>query len=175
MNLVNKRRSIRKYTDRPASREHLMKCIEAARLAPSACNSQPWKFIIVDNPALKNKLCDKIFNGIYSFNKFANEAPALIIVISEREKFLSAVGGKVRDTRYYLIDIGIASEHLVLQAAELGLGSCYIGWFDEKALKNILKIPSSKKVDLVISIGYPANAPLPHKTRKPLSEIAEFV
>ncbi len=174
MDLMQKRRSIRKYLPKPVPREDLLRCVEAARLAPSACNAQPWKFLIIDDPELKRRVCGEIFSGLYSMNRFAADAGALVVVISGKGKLISELGGQVRDTKYYLIDIGIACEHLVLQAEELGLGSCWIGWFDEKKLKKILNIPKDKKIDVVISLGYfDDEKPVP-KIRKTLDEISSF-
>ena len=152
--LIRQRRSIRRYIDRPVERDKILTCLEAARLAPSACNSQPWKFIVVDDKELKNELCDKAFKGLYSINSFARKAPVIIAIVSEKSKFLARIGGKIRGTQYYLIDIGIAGEHLVLQAEELGLGTCWIGWFDEQAVKSLLHIPRNKRVEVLISLGY---------------------
>jgi len=174
MELIQKRRSVRRYSDRPVAREDILKCLEAARLAPSACNSQPWKFIVIDEPGLKDRVAEKIFSGIYSMNKFAKEAPVLIAVLSEKGRFLSSFGGQVRDTRYFLVDLGIACEHLILEAEELGLGTCWLGWFDEGALKKELKIPKGKKIDIVISLGYPAEEKIVPKNRKSLEEISSF-
>jgi len=172
--LVQRRRSVRKYSDRPISKNDILKCLEAARLAPSACNSQPWHFIVIDDPALKDRLAGRIFSGVYSMNQFAKEAPVLIAVVTEKSKFLASFGGQVRDTSYCLIDIGIACEHLILQAEELGIGSCWIGWFDEKALREELKIAKHKKIDIVISLGYDAETRVPAKNRKSLNEISSF-
>lgn len=174
LDLINKRRSVRKYLRKPIPKEDLLKCIEAARLAPSACNGQPWKFVIVDEPTLKNELCEKAFSGIYSINKFTTDAPCLIVVISEKEKFLTAIGGYLRRTNYYLIDVGIACEHLILQAAELGIGTCWIGWFDENAVKQVLKIPRNKKIDVIISLGYYEENNPTQKPRRSLEEISSF-
>ena len=174
LDLVQKRRSVRRYSDRPVTKEDLLKCLEAARLAPSACNSQPWHFIVIDDPALKDRVAGRIFSGIYSMNHFAKEAPVLIAVVSEKSRFLASIGGQVRDTRYRLVDLGIATEHLILQAEELGIGSCWIGWFDENALKKELKLPRNKKIDVVISLGYPAEEKVVVKTRKFLEEISSF-
>ena len=174
MELVQKRRSVRRYSDRPVAREDVLKCIEAARLAPSACNSQPWKFIVIDEPGLRTRIAEKIFSGLYSMNKFAKEAPVLVAAVSEKMKFLAAVGSQVRGTRYFLMDVGIACEHLILQAQELGIGSCWIGWFDEKALKEELKISKNKKIDIVISLGFPEEDKIVPKTRKALAEISSF-
>ena len=125
--LVNTRRSVRKFRPVQIPREDLEKCLEAARLAPSACNSQPWTFVVIDDPVLKDQISKKAFSGIYAMNQFARGTSALAIVVSEKVKFLSAVGGQVRGTQYYLVDIGIACEHFILQATELGIGSCWIG------------------------------------------------
>jgi len=172
--LVQQRRSVRRYSDRPISREDLARCLEAARLAPSACNSQPWKFIVVDDPAVKNRLAERIFSGMYSMNAFAKAAPVLIAVVSEKMKFLAAVGSQVRATPYYLVDIGIACEHLVLQAQELGIGSCWMGWFNEKVLKEELKVPKDRKVDIVIALGYPPDDKPVEKSRRTLESISSY-
>lgn len=172
--LIHKRRSVRRYSERSVAKEDILKCLEAARLAPSGCNSQPWHFIVIDEPGLRKRVGERIFSGLYGMNQFAREAPVLVAVVSEKEKFLASFGGQVRDTRYCLVDIGIACEHLVLQAQELGIGSCWIGWFDEKALKEELKISSKKKIDIVIALGYPAEDKIVSKIRKSLVEMSSF-
>ena len=173
--LVQHRKSIRGYLDKAVEREKVMMCLEAARVAPSACNSQPWKFIIVDDRELKKKLCDGAFSGIYSMNTFCKTAPVIAAVVSEKSKFLSKIGGTFRGTKYYLIDIGIAGEHFVLQAEDLGLGTCWIGWFNERAVKSILKVPQNKKIDILISLGYYDKEKMrPKHNRKPMDKIASF-
>jgi len=152
-----------------------MMCLEAARLAPSACNSQPWKFIVVDDRQLKKKLSDAAFSGIYSINSFCKMAPVIVVVISEKSKFLARIGGMFRGTKYYLIDIGVACEHFVLQAEELGLGTCWIGWFNEEAVKSILNIPKPKKIDVLIALGYYDKEKLGSEHgREPMDKIASF-
>ncbi|HCJ67310.1 MAG TPA: NAD(P)H nitroreductase [Elusimicrobia bacterium] len=172
--LVKKRQSVRKYLPKAVPREILERCLEAARLAPSACNSQPWSFIIVDNPKLKNELAEAAFSGIYSTNSFAKKAPVIIVVIREQSNYAARLGGYFRSIQYSLIDIGIAGEHLILQAAEEGLGTCWLGWFNEKAVKKILNLPKEKKIDLLISVGYAETEELRSKIRKPLNEISRF-
>jgi nitroreductase len=173
LDLVKKRFSARKYSDKTIKRKDIEKCLEAARLAPSACNSQPWFFKVIDEPALKNTICSKIFTGVYKTNSFVKNAPVLVAVISKKGSFLSRVGAFVRDTRFYLIDIGIAVEHFVLQAAELGIGTCWIGWFDEKPLKKQLNLSKTARVDIIIAMGYPGSLPQ-NKLRKSLKEMSEF-
>ncbi|HAH22071.1 MAG: NAD(P)H nitroreductase [Omnitrophica WOR_2 bacterium GWF2_43_52] len=174
LELVKARRSVRKYARKPIPREVIDKCLEAARLAPSACNSQPWYFIVVDDEKLKSELTDKAFAGIYSINSFAKKAPVIVAVVTERSKYIACVGGYIRGVGYSLIDIGIACEHFILQAQEEGLGTCWLGWFDEKQVKRILGIPKDKKVDVMISAGYPEGPPAREKTRKSLNEIRRF-
>ena len=173
LDLANARYSCRKYLDTPVEREKVEQCLEVARLAPSACNSQPWHFLVIDDPALKNRLCDAIFSGIYKPNIFARQAPVLVVVISEKSTFLAQIGGKIRNTQYYLIDIGIAVEHFILQATELGLGTCWMGWFNEKEAKRILGLSKNQKIDIVFPLGYPA-MPKPDKKRKSLDEMSSF-
>ncbi|OGS26674.1 MAG: hypothetical protein A2297_04135 [Elusimicrobia bacterium RIFOXYB2_FULL_48_7] len=174
LELAAKRFSARNYLDKPVEKEKLGLCLEAARLAPSACNSQPWEFIVVNNPELKNRLAAVIFSGIYQTNRFAAKAPVLVLVASDKGSIISKTGAFIRDTKFYLVDIGIAAEHFILQAAELGLGTCWLGWFNEQAAKKILGIPKNKRVDIVISVGYTDKIP-PEKTRKSIQEMSKFV
>jgi nitroreductase len=175
LDVIRQRKSIRDFLDRPVEREKIMMCLEAARLAPSACNSQPWKFIVVDDRQLKNRLCKAAFSGIYLINSFCKRAPVIVVVVSERAKFLAMIGGLFRGTKYYLLDIGIACEHFVLQAEELGLGTCWIGWFNERAVKSILNIPPRKKIDILIALGYydTSRKRSAHR-RDPIDKIASF-
>jgi len=175
LDLIKHRKSVRDFLDKPVERGKIMTCLEAARLAPSACNSQPWKFISVDDKQLKNKLCRAAFSGIYSINSFCKMAPVIIVVISEKSKFIARIGELFRGTKYYLIDIGIACEHFVLQAEDLGLGTCWIGWFDEEAVKSILGIPRRKKIDILIALGYYDREKLgTEHGRETMDEIASF-
>ena len=175
LDLIKQRKSVRRFLDRPVEREKIMMCLEAARVAPSACNSQPWKFIVVDDPELKKRLCEKAFRGIYSINTFCKTALVIVAIISERGKFLARIGGMFRGTKYYLIDIGIAGEHFVLQAEELGLGTCWIGWFKESAVKKVLDIPKEKKIDVLIALGYHDKKKVKAgHDREPLEKIASF-
>ncbi len=174
LELVRKRQSVRRYLPSSVPREILDRCLEAARLAPSACNSQPWSFIIVDDEKLKNKLADEAFSGIYSLNSFARKAPVIIAAVTERSRYITCLAGYFRGVQYSLIDIGIACSHLILQAEEEGLGTCWLGWFDEKAVKRILGIPKDKKIDLMLSLGYPEFLKLREKKRRPLDEIRRF-
>ncbi|MBA7680726.1 putative NAD(P)H nitroreductase [subsurface metagenome] len=175
LDLLKHRKSIRGYLDKAVEREKIMMCLEAARVAPSACNSQPWKFIVVDDRELKNKLCKAAFGGIYSMNSFGKTAPVIVAVVSEKSKFLARIVGMFRGIKYYLIDIGIACEHFVLQAEDLGLGTCWIGWFNERAVKSLLNVPQNKKVDILITLGYyDRKKTRSGHDREPMDKIASF-
>lgn len=134
--------------------EKLDRIMEAARLAPSACNAQPWKFIIVDDPDIKNRLADCTSSKVLGMNHFTKQAPVHIVIIEEKRNFNSTIGSWVKRKHFPLIDIGIAASHISLAAASEGLGSCIIGWFDENKVQKLLNIPSSKRVLLIITLGY---------------------
>jgi len=174
LDLVKKRQSVRKYLDKPVEREKIERCLEVSRLAPSASNSQPWSFIVIVDPKLKEAVARKTFDRVISFNQFSLQAPVLIILISERPGFLNKVAEAVKDKQFSLIDIGITAEHLCLQAAEEGLGTCMLGWFDEKGVKNLLNIPPSKRVELIITLGYPESEKIRPKKRKILNWIMSY-
>ena len=175
LDLIKHRKSVRDFLDKPVEREKIMLCLEAARLAPSTSNSQPWRFIIVDDEELKNKLCDAAFGVIHFFNYFCKTAPVMVVVISEKSKFLTRIGAIFRGTKFYLIDVGIACEHFVLQAEDLGLGTCWIGWFNEHGVKSTLGIPQRKRIDILIALGYYDREKLgPEHDREPMDKIASF-
>lgn len=173
--LIKTRQSVRRYDTQPVEKEKLMQCLEAARMAPSASNSQPWYFIIVDDPELKNKLAMATFDPVLSFNKFTLQAPVMIVMVVEKPGLLTRLGSKVKNKEWSQLDHGIAAGHLCLQAAEIGLGTCMIGWFSEKKVKEMLGVPKEKSISLIISLGYPSdNYRLREKTRKPLGEVIGF-
>lgn len=174
LELAARRRSVRAYEDRPVPRDAIERCLEAARLAPSACNSQPWQFIVVDREPVRSELAQAAFSGVYAMNNFAAQAPVLIAVLTESSKFMALLAGKFRGVQYSLIDIGIACAFLSLAAAEEGLGSCLLGWFNEKAIKKVLRLPQNSKIDILISLGYAAENEKTVKKRKPPGEVWRF-
>jgi nitroreductase len=174
LDLVRTRQSERKYSDKPVPRDMIERCLEAARLAPSACNSQPWTFMVVEGE-IKDRLAAAAFSGIYSMNAFAARAPVLVVVMTERSKYAARLGGQIRGVQYSLIDIGISCEHLILQAAEEGLGTCWLGWFNEKGVKKALDLPRASRIDVIISLGYPESVNLRDKSRKSADEVRRFL
>lgn len=174
LELANKRESVRRYFDTAVPRAIIERCLEAARLAPSACNSQPWTFIVVDDSKLVTELGGRAFSGLYAMNAFAGTAPVLVVVVTERSRYAAALAGKLRGTQYSLIDIGIACEHFALQAAEEGLGTCWLGWFDQKAVKKVLGLPRNARVDVMFTLGYPEGVTEREKQRKALGDIVRY-
>ena len=151
--------------------EKVERLVEAARLAPSACNAQPWRFVVVTDP----EVVEQIGQAAASFgmNKFAKDAPLHILIVEESANFTSFIGGKVKEKHFPLIDIGIAAAHLTLAAESEGLGSCILGWFDEKRIKQLVGIPASKRLILDILIGYPLKEKR-KKSRKAKEKVVTF-
>lgn len=173
--LVKIRQSVREYSGRKVERDAIERCLEAARLAPSACNSQPWKFVVIDTPELREKVAKATFGALVRFNHFTLTAPVMVVLVSEPGNLRTFIGKQMKGIEFRLIDMGIAAEHFCLQAAEEGLGTCMLGWFDEKALKKSLGLPDGTKVDMVITLGYPAdNYPVREKARKSMDKIREY-
>ncbi|HSH52114.1 MAG TPA: nitroreductase family protein [Bacteroidales bacterium] len=173
LKVIQNRQSDRSYLTKPVEKEKLNRILEAGRLAPSACNGQPWKFIIVDNQELKLKIVDCTSNRILGMNHFTKQAPIHIVIVEEKSNFTSSAGSLIKGKHFPLMDIGIAAAHICLQAETEGLGSCMIGWFDESKVKKLLNIPISKRVPLIITIGYPAKEKK-EKRRKPLDKIVSY-
>ena len=173
LEVIATRQSDRSYNNKPVEKEKIERITRAGRLAPSACNSQPWKFIVVDDRKLLDRLAEAASAKLLGMNSFVRQAPLQIVVVREKANMSSRIGATVKNRDYSLIDIGIASENICLQARAEGLGSCMIGWFDEKMVKDILKIPKSKRVELLITIGYPARD-LREKRRKPGDEVISY-
>jgi nitroreductase len=173
LDLIVSRQSDRKYSKKPVEKEKLERIIEAGRMAPSACNAQPWKFVIVDDPGLIDRLAEAASAKIVNMNTFLHQAPVLIVIVRENPNFSSKVGGTIKNKDYSHIDIGIATENICIQATAEGIGSCIIGWFDEKLVRKILHIPSEKRVYLIISLGYSLSEKR-EKKRKPREITVSF-
>ncbi len=173
LELINYRQSDRAYLNTPIEKEKLERVLEAGRLAPSACNAQPWKFIVVDQLELKNKIADCTSSKVLGINHFTKQAPVHLVIVEERANFTSNAGSVIKNKQFPLIDIGIAAEHICLQAAAEELGTCMIGWFDEARVKKLLNIPKSKRVPLIIAMGYPAKETR-EKHRKSTDKIISY-
>jgi len=171
---IQKRYSVRKYSSQPVEQEKIERCLEAARLAPSACNAQPWTFIVVDEPQLRDAVAQTARAGTLGMNKFAAEAPVILAIVMEPANITSTLGSKIKRKHYPLIDIGIAAEHFCLQAAAENLGTCMIGWLNEKKAKKLLGVPASKRIPLLISLGYPQEQKEKTKQRKAFDKVVRY-
>ena len=172
LELVKARQSDRAYDkNRPVEPEKLERILEAARLAPSACNAQPWKFVVVTDPELAIKV-GKASAGL-GMNKFAKDAPVHILIVEESMNVTSLLGSKIKDKYFPLVDIGIAASHICLAAESEGLGSCILGWFDEKGIKELVGIPQKKRLLLDITIGYSLKPKKP-KVRKAKEKVVAY-
>ena len=174
LELVMRRQSVRAYDkDRAVESEKIERILEAGRLSPSACNAQPWHFIVVTDPDLKNKIADATSARLLGINHFTKQAPVHILIVEEKVNISSGIGSIVKDKHFAFLDIGITAAHICLAAEAEGLGSCMIGWFNEVKVKKLLNIPNSKRVLLDIVIGYPAQELRPKK-RKSAREVISY-
>lgn len=154
VDIILSRRSIRRYEQRPIPEETMRLILEAGRNAPSAVNRQPWHFIVVTDQELKEKLSK------WRYTRFLKDSAAVIVGCGEA-------------SRWATIDVSIALENMVIAAWSLGVGSCWIGGFREKEVKELLGIPDKVKVIALLSLGYPAEQPAPRR-KKPLEEIVHY-
>jgi nitroreductase len=186
---IGRRRSIRQYDNKTVSKDVIVELLEAARLAPSGCNAQPWRFVVVDDEATSQKLlAQKAFK-----QKFVYEAPVVVVCCGDPRAYAGKYGGayqveegsvpKDADKRKEMFaqvegkqvlravrDVSIASGFLVLRATELNLGTSYVGLIDEKVLKEVLQIPEEFVIPFVITVGYSPSNPS-QRPRKELKEI----
>jgi nitroreductase len=153
------RRSIRRYEKRDIPEDVLVQILEAGRQAPSAINRQPVRFVIVKDPEVKKGLCNSIFN------RFVNNAPLVIVGCADVNSLMTG--------KWAIIDAAITMQNMVIAAWILGAGSCWIGAFDEKKVKELLKIPEKWKVVALVTLGYPAEHPKNRK-KKRFEELFSF-
>ena len=167
LNIVKTRQSCRKYDEEKAvEQEKLDAILEAARLAPSACNGQPYHFTVCRGETAKQAA--KATQGM-GMNKFTSQAPVLIVISEEGYVKSAAVGAKVKGNDYRSIDIGIAAAYLTAAATELGLSTCIVGWLDDGKLREICGV--KHPVRLVITVGYEKDDTLREKKRKSREEL----
>ncbi len=160
MDVIKSRRSIRKMKKTPISEETLNTLLEAARLAPSWANLQCWHFIVIKDEEKKHQLAEAGGPREAMIN-----APVILVACAYPKE-----SGNRDNQQYYMLDIGIAVEHIVLEAEAQGLGTCWVGWFDEAGVRDILKIPDQVRVVALMPIGYPDESP-EARSRKSLQEI----
>lgn len=174
LTLVKSRQSVRGYSNRPVERDKIEHCLEAARLAPSACNAQPWSFVVVTDPVIRNQLADLTADRWLPLNHWTKQAPVHVVIVIERQNLTSRLGAAVKDRDFAWMDVGIAAEHFCLQAAAEGLGSCMLGWFKEKEVKTLLQIPMARRIGLIITLGYPVSEAIRLKIRKAMDDLVSW-
>lgn len=161
MDLVRKRRSIRRYKTIPVADGDIETVLEAARLAPSSSNSQCWQYVVVTDRSTKEKLAGP-------GRRWISEAPVVIAACADPKAYSRKPGMD------YLVDIGISFEHLILAATDLGLGTCWIGAFDEEQAKEALGVPDEIRVVAFTPLGYPDERKEKVFARKPLRDICSY-
>jgi len=157
---IRKRRSVRSYADKPLTPDKIERLLEAARLAPSASNRQEWRFVVVTDGERRDALAKAAGN-----QAFVAQAPVVIAACAEHDGHVMRCGQLC-----YPIDVAIAVDHMTLQAVAEGLGTCWIGAFDEDRAKKILGIPEEVRVVALLTVGYAAGPPGP-LSRLPLEKI----
>ncbi len=171
MEIAESRQSCRSYDpDRAVEQEKLDAMLRAARLAPSACNGQPYHFTVCHGEVAKE--VEKAARGMAGLNKFATDAPVVIVVSEKPYVKTAAVGAKLKNNDYRSIDIGIAVAYLTAEAAAQGLGTCILGWLDDNKIRQICDL--DMPVRLLVTVGYPKEGDvLRKKVRKELSELSK--
>jgi nitroreductase len=161
LNAIQSRRSIRAYSDKPVEQEKLNRVLEAARLSPSAANRQDWKFIVVRDAGLRAKLTEAALE-----QPFVGQAPLILVACGINPDSVMRCG-----QHRYTVDLSIAVAYMILEASCLGLGTCWLGRFDEKLVKDTLQIPEPVRVVAMTPLGYPNESPSA-RPRKAIEEIA---
>ncbi|MHB1315009.1 MAG: nitroreductase family protein [Christensenellales bacterium] len=159
---LKSRRSIRKYKSMPIRKDTLEKILEAARLAPSAANKQQWKFVVVEDPALIQKMV-----AVAGEQAFVGASAAVIAACGQNSGMMTC------DQKRNTVDVAIACTHIILSAHDQGVGTCWLGRYSQHDVKKLLGVPDDWEVVALLTMGYPDETPAP-RSRKPLEEIVSF-
>ena len=167
------RQSCRSYDPcRIVEKEKIEAVLNAGRLSPSACNGQPYHFTVLRGDIAKEAAL--LTRGLGGMNKFAVDAPVLIVISEMPYNKTAAAGAKIKNNDYRSMDIGIACAYLTAEAAAQGLGSCILGWFDDEKLRNLCGI--QYPIRLVITLGYPGEKDQPReKNRRDMEELVTWL
>lgn len=175
LELAGRRYSCRNFSDKPVEREKLEKCVEAARLAPSGCNAQPWKFVVVVDPKLVSEVAKTTQQ--LGINDYLSKAKAFLVVLEDHAKLMPRIASLYDSQVFAKGDLGGATLSFCLEAESLGLGTCMAGMFDRAKLSELLDLPLDQRYFLVVAVGYPAREreEARPKLRKPFNEIVRFI
>lgn len=169
------RESCRVYSNKPVAREDLTHLVEVAHWCPSGCNAQPWRFMIVDEPAAKAKLVEAFDDDGLTGCPWGDKVPAFIVICEDEAHLMPGVGEHYGTQHFAQMDIGMAAMALCYEATCMGLGTCIIGTMNQKKMQQAFGIPEERTVRLIITVGYPAKEGQPRrKTRKNLDEILSY-
>jgi len=170
------RRSVRKFANKKIEREKVVRIFEAARLAPSSSNRQAWHFVVIDDKSIIAQIPKQVVMGDKMVIQWLKDAPC--VIVGCYAKALTHHIAKLFDHENHLVDISIAMTHICLAATSLGIGTCFVGWFNHKRLKNLLKIPARYNIAALLALGYPVDEStdegiggIPARPRKKLKEI----
>ena len=172
---IKTRRSIRKYSDKPVEEENLQTVLEAVRMAPSWANYQCWRMVVIREKSMKQRISDLSYVESYfapkgyksnPSMKALAEAPVVIVLCADPGQ-----SGVLWGQNYYLVDVGLAAQNLMLAAKDQGLGTVFVGIYDEEKLKHLLNIPEAIRIVGLFPLGYPAGDPKEGPGRKPLQDI----
>lgn len=175
MEIFLRRQSVRSYKPDPIAREAMDRCLEAARLAPSANNGQPWEFVVTADEEVKSRLVNAARFGPAKANPFASQAPVIVAVMETPGHRPTRWGGYLLGRNFQLMDLGMAAENFCLQAASEGLGTCILGLFNAREVRKALNIPASRRPRLLITIGKPAAEEVRLKKRRPINQISRYI
>ena len=172
--LARRRQSCRSFKDKAVDGELLVRCVNAASLAPSACNSQPWSFVIVTKEETRRELSGLLRE--IGLNAWTEGAAAFIVISENAEPILMPkVAEKYGAKHFAAGDVGMATAYLILEAAEQGLGCCIVGTYNDAEVKKLLGIPEGDAVRAVVALGYAEDETVREKKRKEISEITKMI
>jgi nitroreductase len=175
MKLFSQRQSVRSYKSLSIPREAVDRCLEAARLAPSANNGQPWEFVVVADDTIKARLVKAARFGLLKKNLFAAQAPVIVAVIETSGHQLTRWGGYLLGQNFPLMDLGMAVENFCLRAADEGLGTCILGMFVAREIRKALRLPRAHRTRLLITIGWPTDEEVRLKKRRPIEQMSRYI
>ncbi len=152
---VKWRRSVRKFSAQKIEHEKILQILEAARLAPSSSNRQAWHFVVIDDKSIIEQIPKQVALGEKMIIPWLKHAP--LVIVGCYTKAVTHVLAQLFGHENYLVDVSIAMSHICLAATALGIGTCFVGWFNEKKLKKLLDIPGNYRIAVLLVLGYPAD------------------
>jgi nitroreductase len=176
---IHWRRSVRRFAPQKIEREKILKILEAARLAPSSSNRQAWHFVVIDDTSIIEHIPKQVAMGQKMLVPWIKDAP--LVIAGCCTKAWTHIVGQLFGHENYLVDVSIAMAHIALAATALGIGTCFVGWFNESKLKTVLGIPRKYKIAVLLALGYPADKSttesiggIDPRPRKSLEEIVSY-